>query len=194
MAAHDDDPLDAELVRREHEVQPDRAVTDHDDGTAGGDLGSSGREPAGVQHVGRGEVAGYQIGIGHQGVADEHRGSARHLFKHCGRVRDVAGKVAGTGGASGSAVATEVEADQPLLVGQVGDQPRPRRGALRDAVRHEHRRCVGRRRRLAGRPGRPCPWALVVRRPQAGKPHSDSASHPGRPEPDSRRPPCAHTN
>ena len=69
VAAHEDDPLGAELAGGEDAVEPDGAVTDDHDGLAGPDLGGDGAEPAGAEDVGSGEVAGDQVGGGTSGVA-----------------------------------------------------------------------------------------------------------------------------
>ena len=71
VAAHDDDPLGAELRGGEHPEEADGAVADDGDGLARADLGGDGGEPAGAEHVGRGEVAGDQIGGRDVGGGDE---------------------------------------------------------------------------------------------------------------------------
>ena len=71
VAAHDDDPLGAELAGGKHPEQADGAVTDHGDGLAGPDLGGDSTEPAGAQHVRRRQVAGDQIGRREVGGGDE---------------------------------------------------------------------------------------------------------------------------
>ena len=71
VAAHDDDPLGAELTGGEHAEQADGAVTDDGDGLAGADLGGDGAEPAGAEHVGRGEEVGDHVGRRDLGGGDE---------------------------------------------------------------------------------------------------------------------------
>ncbi len=76
VAAHDDDPLGAELPGGEHPEEADGAVTDDGDGLARADLGGDGAEPAGAEHVGRGEeardqVGGREIGGGDEGAVGE---------------------------------------------------------------------------------------------------------------------------
>ena len=71
VAAHDDDPLGAELAGGEHAEEADGAVTDDGDGLARADLGGDGTEPAGAEHVGGGEEARDQIGGRQVGGGDE---------------------------------------------------------------------------------------------------------------------------
>ena len=61
VAAHDDDPLGAELSGGEHTEETDGAVTDDGDGLAWADLGGDRAEPARAEHIRCGEVAGDQI-------------------------------------------------------------------------------------------------------------------------------------
>jgi hypothetical protein len=71
VAAHDDDPLGAELAGGEHAEQADGAVPDDGDGLARGGLGGDGGEPAGAQHVGGGEQAGDEVVRRQVGRGDE---------------------------------------------------------------------------------------------------------------------------
>jgi hypothetical protein len=71
VTAHHDDPLGAELAGGEHPEQADGTVTDHGDRLARAGFGGDGGEPAGAEHVRRGEEAGDQIGGGHLGCGDE---------------------------------------------------------------------------------------------------------------------------
>ena len=57
VAAHGNDPLGAELLGRQHGEQADGAVTDHGHRLARAGLGRHRAEPAGAEHVGRGEEA-----------------------------------------------------------------------------------------------------------------------------------------
>src|SRR5437588_2161251 len=57
MAAHDDDPLPAEVPGSQHGKKSDCAVADDGDGLARRDLGRHGCEPAGSQDIGGGEEA-----------------------------------------------------------------------------------------------------------------------------------------
>ena len=71
VAAHDDDPLGAELLGRQHAEETDGAVADDGDGLARADLGGDGREPAGAEHVGGGEEVRDQVASGNVGGGDE---------------------------------------------------------------------------------------------------------------------------
>src|SRR6266536_602280 len=51
VAAHRDDPLGAELLRREHGEQSDRPVADDGDRLARAGFGSHRAEPAGPEHI-----------------------------------------------------------------------------------------------------------------------------------------------
>ena len=53
MAAHDDDPIRAELAGSEHCMQANRAITHHRHGLARTGPGRHGAEPAGAKNVGR---------------------------------------------------------------------------------------------------------------------------------------------
>jgi hypothetical protein len=76
VAAHGDDPFRAQVPRRQHGEEADRAVTDHRDGLARSDLGGLGAEPGGAEHVGGGEetrdqVCRGQVGGGHEGAVGQ---------------------------------------------------------------------------------------------------------------------------
>ena len=77
VPAHQDDPLGAELLGRQHGQQPHRAVADDRDGVAGGDAGAVGGVPAGAVHVGQGQQRGEQalVGGGRVDVGDLDQGA-----------------------------------------------------------------------------------------------------------------------
>jgi hypothetical protein len=61
VAAHDDDPFGAHLLRGEDAQETDRAVTDHRDSRAWLDVGRVRGKPPGAQHVRRGQQAWNQV-------------------------------------------------------------------------------------------------------------------------------------
>ena len=63
MAGEGDDPLGPQRLGGQDGAQAHRAVADHGDRLAGAGLGGHGREPAGAQHVGGGEVVGQAVGV-----------------------------------------------------------------------------------------------------------------------------------
>src|SRR5215210_607560 len=76
VAAHGDDPLGAELLRREHGEQADGAVADHCNVLARPDLGGHSTEPAGPEHIGcreqaRDEVVRRYVRRGHERAVGE---------------------------------------------------------------------------------------------------------------------------
>jgi hypothetical protein len=71
VAAHRDDPLGTELLRREDAEQADGTVADHPDGPARAGVRCDGGEPAGAQHIGGREQAGDQVVGGQAGGGDE---------------------------------------------------------------------------------------------------------------------------
>src|SRR4051812_35360751 len=69
VAAHRDDPLGAELLRREHSEQPDCTVADDRDGLAGAGFGGDGGEPASAEDSEAARRLGIRSSEGSSGVA-----------------------------------------------------------------------------------------------------------------------------
>src|SRR6516165_5505456 len=71
VAAHGDDGVGSELAGGEDAEQAHCAISDHGHRLAGPDLGGDGGEPAGAQHIGRGQQAGDQLPGGNVGGGDQ---------------------------------------------------------------------------------------------------------------------------
>jgi len=78
VAAHGDHAGGAELPRRQHAHQADRAVAHHHGGTTGLHPRRHGGVPAGAEHVGGGQQAGNQVVIGLLVQRDQRAVGQRH--------------------------------------------------------------------------------------------------------------------